>query len=172
MSADLIRAPRWPVQARVRVTVETSGAPGDMLEGTAENVSLEGALLCLPVELTKGAQIGVALEGERARPGVVVWSRTQGESGVLHGVQFHVPRERHAPHSRPLRRLRLRRWFRQLLLWLIGLVGMAIAAYALVWLIGVLQEYNPQFYEPKDMERQRYQQRQEQGQEPTRPDQQ
>lgn len=170
MSADLLRAPRWPLRARVTVTVETSGAAGDMLEGTAENVSLEGALLCLPVELSKGAKIGVALEGERVRPGVVAWSKTQGESGVLLGVQFHVPRERHALHSRPLRHLRLRRWFRRILLWLISLVGMAIAAYALVWLIGVLQVYNPQFYEPKDIERQRSQQP-EQGQKLRRPDQ-
>jgi hypothetical protein len=43
---------------------------------------------------------------------------------------------------------------------LISLAMLALAAYGLVWLIEEFRGYRPQYYEPKDIERQQYQQRQ------------
>ncbi len=36
---------------------------------------------------------------------------------------------------------------------LIGVACMALAAYGLVWLLDAMRQYNPKFYEPKDIER-------------------
>ena len=66
------------------------------------------------------------------------------------------PFERHAKASRPLVRLRCRLFFRRLLLGSIALGLMALAAAGLVWLLEAMHAYNPQYYEPKDVEREQY----------------
>jgi hypothetical protein len=40
---------------------------------------------------------------------------------------------------------------------LIGLLFIAVAAFAVNWLTDALRTYDPKYYEPKDLERQRYQ---------------
>jgi hypothetical protein len=64
--------------------------------------------------------------------------------------------ERRHRRSSPLRRLRRRQFFHRLGLALLGLVLIALASAGLVWLMDSFQNYNPKYYEPKDIERERY----------------
>jgi hypothetical protein len=138
------------------VTVQTPGEADVVLEGTAVNTSLEGTRLRLPTLVPEGTQVTVVLEGAKPRQGSVRWSHSHGEAGSLHGIRFQVPLERSGVHSRPLRWVILRRLLRRGLIALIGLAAIAIAAYAFLWLTKSLETYDPKFYEPKDLERQRY----------------
>jgi hypothetical protein len=42
------------------------------------------------------------------------------------------------------------------LILLVSAVSIAVAAYGLVWLIEAVRMYNPKYYEPKDIERERH----------------
>jgi cytochrome c-type biogenesis protein CcmE len=55
-----------------------------------------------------------------------------------------------------LRRLRRRRLSRRLLICLVGLCLIALTAAGLVWLLEGFRTYNPVYYEPKDVERERF----------------
>jgi hypothetical protein len=46
--------------------------------------------------------------------------------------------------------------FRRGLILLISAVSIAVAAYGLVWLIDAMRTYDPKYYEPKDLERERH----------------
>ena len=151
------RAPRWTTHTPAVVTVHTPGEADMILEGTAVNTSLEGTRLRLLTLVPEGSQVTVALEGAKPRQGNVRWSHPYGEGVALHGIRFQVPLERSGAHSRPLRRVLFRRLLRRGLIALIGLAAIAILAYGLLWLINSLQTYDPKFYEPKDLERERYQ---------------
>ena len=155
--SDGPHAARWPTRMEAVVTVVTPGEPSVVLKGTATKISADEAHLCLQETLPEAAQVSVVLEGTPARPGSVRWTWRQGEQGVLHGVQFHVPLERGRSHSRPLRRLRMRRLLRHAVIALLGLTGIAIAAYGVVWLIEGLRSYDPKYYEPKDIDREGHQ---------------
>lgn len=157
LPAERRRAPRWTTHTPGVVTVHTPGEPDMVLEGTAVNTSLEGTRLRVPALLPEGTQVTVALEGAEPRQGSVHWSHPHGEGGALHGIRFQVPLERSGVQSRPLRWVILRRLLRRGLIALIGLAGIAVAAYGLLWLINNLQTYDPRYYEPKDLERERYQ---------------
>ena len=61
--------------------------------------------------------------------------------------------------SGALRRLKRQRLARRLLIWLTALCLIALTAAGLVWLLETFRTYNPAYYEPKDMERERYQNR-------------
>jgi hypothetical protein len=54
----------------------------------------------------------------------------------------------------------LRRWklLRRGLIALIGLAVIAVAAYGFVWWIEQFRTYYPKYYEPKDIERQKFEQ--------------
>ena len=164
--ADLPRAPRWNVNLPAVVTMCEPGQESRVLTGVAVNGSLEGARLRLPTALPEGCVISVALEGGPSRLGNVRWVLAQSESEILHGVRFQVPLERHGVHSQPFWRLRSRKLIRRCLIVLIGLAVIAIAAYGLDWLVEQFKGYYPKYYEPKDIERQEYQQQQklEEGQ--------
>jgi hypothetical protein len=58
--------------------------------------------------------------------------------------------------SPPLRRLRRQRLFRRLLICLVALGLIAATASGLVWLLETFRTYDPNYYEPKDIERERY----------------
>jgi hypothetical protein len=60
---------------------------------------------------------------------------------------------------RPFRRLLWRQRLRRAGVVLVGLLAIAVASYALVWLLEAFRVYDPKYYEPKDMERQRFEQR-------------
>jgi hypothetical protein len=58
--------------------------------------------------------------------------------------------------SQVLRRLRRRRLSRRLLIYLVALCLIALTAAGLVWLLEGFRTYSPVYYEPKDIERERY----------------
>ena len=66
------------------------------------------------------------------------------------------PPQRSAVNSRSFKGLRRRRGFRRVLVGCIALGVIALAAAGLVWLMNAMRAYNPQYYEPKDLERERY----------------
>lgn len=156
--SDLPRGPRWHTDMPVIVTVYQPGGESTVLQGMAVNTSLEGARLRLSTALPEGSLVSVALEGSPSRLGSVRWALSKGESEILHGVRFQVPLERRGVYSRPLRRLRRRQCLRRGLIALIGLAVIAFAAYGVNWWIEQLRTYYPNYYEPKDIERQRYEQ--------------
>lgn len=58
--------------------------------------------------------------------------------------------------SRSLRRLRRQRLLHRVLICALAVGLIAAAAAGLVWLLENLRTYNPTYYEPKDIERERY----------------
>jgi len=151
-----VRPARWPIALAAEVAVQKEGRVDQTpIRGVAENVSLEGVRVRLPVSLQPGRQVSVRLEGESLRSGDVRWSRVAGESGVSHGVRYHAPLGHRARLlAKPFRRLRRQQGLRRFWGWMGGLLLIAAAAYGLVWLLGLMWAYNPSFYEPKDRERQ------------------
>jgi membrane-anchored protein YejM (alkaline phosphatase superfamily) len=71
-------------------------------------------------------------------------------------MELWVPLERGAMASHMLRRLRRRRLSRRLLIYLAALCLIALTAAGLVWLLEGFRTYSPVYYEPKDIERERY----------------
>jgi len=120
------------------------------------NASLAGVRLQLPIALEEDSQVSVALNDGPPRTGIVRWARSQGESGFLHGVRFMDAADERGTFSRPLRRLQVRTGLRRGLILLLGAAVLAIAAYGLVWLIEAMRTYDPKYYEPKDLERERH----------------
>jgi len=64
--------------------------------------------------------------------------------------------ERRAMAAKGLRSLRRRRLSRRLLIGFVGLCLIAAGAAGLVWLLETFRVYRPVYYEPKDVERERY----------------
>ncbi len=58
--------------------------------------------------------------------------------------------------AKGLRSLRRRRLSRRLLIGFVGLCLIAVCAAGLVWLLESFRVYSPVYYEPKDMDRERY----------------
>jgi hypothetical protein len=138
--------------------VHQPGRESTVLQGVAMNASLEGARLHLPTALPGGTVVSVTLEGGPSRPGSVRWTLPHGDSETLHGVRFQVPEERRARHMRVFRWLRRWKLLRGGLIALIGLAVIAVAAYGFVWWIEQFRTYSPKYYEPKDIERQKFEQ--------------
>ncbi len=138
------------------MTVTPPGQASVILKGLAVNASLAGVRLQLPIALEEDSPVSVALNEGPPRRGIVRWARAQGESGFLHGVQFDVPANRRGTISGPRPHLHLRMAFRRGLILLISAVSIAVAAYGLVWLIDAMRTYDPKYYEPKDLERERH----------------
>jgi hypothetical protein len=150
------RPPRWPMKIRASVTVERPGEGPVALSGMTENASLEGARLRLPNAVPEGSRVELTFEGGAVASGSVRWNRPDGEEDVVHGLRLDSPLKPPGLHSKPLRRLRRQRFLRRLLIGLIGLALIAAAAWGLVWMMDAFRAYNPQYYEPKDIDRQRY----------------
>lgn len=155
-ASDDVRPPRWRFRIATRVTIQPSGGTPETLDGETENASARGVRVRLPREVPVGSHLSLTLQGGAARGGVVRWTAPHETSGYLHGIEMDKPLERHAKASRPLARLRCRLFFRRLLLGSIALGLMALAAAGLVWLLEAMHAYNPQYYEPKDVDRERY----------------
>ncbi len=150
---DRLRPPRWSIGGRATVTPTGPGQGGSVVQGRIENASLKGIRVRLPVALKEGSHITVTLEGDASRRGTVRWQRPQGETGILHGIQFETPLKRGAAYARPFRQARMRQILRRCLILLIGTACMALVAYSLVSLLEAMRRYNPNYYEPKDIER-------------------
>lgn len=58
--------------------------------------------------------------------------------------------------SRALYRLRRQRFLRRILIAVLALALIALTASGLVWVLESFRTYTPTHYEPKDMERERY----------------
>jgi len=155
-ASDEVRPPRWRFRIATRVTIQQSGGTPETVDGETENTSAKGVRVRLPREVPVGSHLGLTLQGEAARGGVIRWIAPHETSGYLHGIEMDEPLEWHAKASRPLARLRCRLFFRRLLLGSIAFGLMALAAAGLVWLLEAMHVYNPQYYEPKDVERERY----------------
>ena len=151
-----LRTPRWRTNVPAVITIQAPGQEAVVLNGVAMNASLEGACLRLSTALSEGSLVGVAFEGGPSRLGSVRWVTPQKGSDILHGVRFQVSMERRGVHSRPDRRLWLRRVVRRGLIAVIGLAFIATAALAVNWLVEALRTYDPKYYEPKDLDRQAY----------------
>lgn len=154
--SDLPRAPRWNANTPVVVTVHQPGRESTVLRGIAVNASLEGARLRLPTALPEGSVVSVTLEDGLSRPGTVRWTLPHGDSEVLHGVRFQVPEGRRGRHVRAFRWLRRRKLLRRGLMALIGLAVIVVVAYGVNWWIDQFRTYYPKYYEPKDIERQKF----------------
>ena len=150
------RAPRWPMSVSAVVTVTPPGRERAVLTGVAENASLAGVRLQLPMALDVDSEVSVALNEGPPQTGIVRWARFQEGSGFLHGVQFIVPADRRGELSRPLRYLQARRALRRGLILLVSAASIAGAMYGLLWLIDAMRTYDPKYYEPKDLERERH----------------
>jgi hypothetical protein len=155
-ASDEPRPPRWPLRVRASVTVERPGEGPVSLSGMTENASLGGARLHLPEAVPQGSRVEVSFEGGVVASGSVRWNRPEGEQDVVHGLRLDSPLKPPGQHSKPLRRLRRRRFLRRLLIGLLGLALIAAATWGLVWMMDAFRAYNPQYYEPKDIDRQRY----------------
>jgi len=151
------RAPRWPMSVSAVVTVTPSGRERAVLTGVAENASLDGVRLKLPIALDVDSEVSVALNEGSPQTGIVRWARFEEGSGFLHGVQFIVPADRRGAFSRPLLYLQARRALRRGLVLLVSAASIAVAMYGLLWLIDAMRTYDPKYYEPKDLERERHQ---------------
>ncbi len=138
------------------MTVTLPGQASVILRGLAVNASLAGVRLQLPIALEENSQVSVALNEGPPRKGIVRWARSQGESGFLHGVRFDAPANRQGTISGPRRHLHVRMVLRRSLILLISAALIAAAAYGLVWLIEAVRTYDPKYYEPKDLERERH----------------
>lgn len=155
-----LRPSRWPLRLSVDVRTPGPEGPDLLLRGRTANVSLEGIQLRLPASLPPGTPVGIQLEeGEPPRLGRVRWSGEPAPNpGTAHGVQFDEPAGRRLRPGRPYRRLLWRQRLRRAGLALLGLLLIAAASYALVWLLEAFRVYDPKYYEPKDMERQHFEQ--------------
>jgi hypothetical protein len=103
--------------------------------------------------------------------GTIRWTMARDNSQILHGVRFRIPLERRGVHSRPFRRLQWRHLVRRGFIALVGLAAIAIAAFGFNWWVEQSKMYHPKYYEPKDIERQGYEegQRLEQQKRPSVP---
>lgn len=138
------------------MTVTPPGQASVILRGLAVNASLAGVRLQLPIALEEDSRVSVALNEGPPRKGIVRWARFQGESGFLHGVRFDAPAMWQGAISGPRRHLHVRMVLRRSLILLISAASIAAAAYGLVWLIEAVRTYDPMYYEPKDLERERH----------------
>jgi hypothetical protein len=154
---DRPRPPRWNAGGRATLTLCGPGQAGSVIQGTVENASLMGMRVRLPVALEEGSEVIVAPEREAPHRGTVRWRRPKEEGGILHGIQFNIPVKQHTAYAKSLRRARIRQALRRSLMILIGVLLMAVAAYGLVWLLEAMRQYDPKYYEPKDIERYQYQ---------------
>jgi hypothetical protein len=153
--SDQVRPPRWRFGVAIRITIQPLNGMTQTVDGETENASARGMRVRLPLAVPVGTRLSLTLL-KSAHEGVVRWNAPHETSGYLHGIELDKALDRHAKASRPLARLRRRLFFRRLLLRSIVLGLIAIAAAGLVWLLESMRTYDPQYYEPKDIERERY----------------
>ena len=155
-ASDEVRPPRWRFRIATRVRIQQSAGTPETVDGETENASARGVRLHLSREVPVGSHLSLTQQGGAARGGMVRWTAPHETSGYLHGIEMDEPLEWHAKALRPLARLRCRLFFRHLLLGSIAFGLMALAAAGVVWMLEAMRAYNPQYYEPKDVERERY----------------
>jgi hypothetical protein len=151
---------RWSTNAEAAVTLYQEDGTTQSFAGRVENASAGGVGIVLPVTLPEASVLSVEIPGIPSRLGRVRWLKEAGARGTLHGIEFESASEIPTFINRPSLAKRARRLRRRVFVGMISLALLALAAYGLVWLIEEFRSYRPQYYEPKDIERQQYQQRQ------------
>jgi hypothetical protein len=150
------RAPRWEFRSATKATIRPSGRSPITLIGEIENLSSDGVCVRLPAEAPVGSQVRLTVDGAAARSGTVRWAKSQEGSWFSHGVEFDAPVTQRGTVSLQVRRVRRRQRLRRALIWLVALGLIALSAAGLVWVMEALRNYRPQYYEPKDIERERH----------------
>jgi len=158
--SDHLRPLRWTMASEAAVTLYREDGSTSSFAGRVENASSGGMGILLPTELPEGSILNVEIPDIPSRLGRVRWVKAGGPEGTLHGLEFESTPESPALAYRPSLARRARRIRRRVFVGLISLAMLALAAYGLVWLIEEFRGYRPQYYEPKDVERQQFQQRQ------------
>jgi hypothetical protein len=160
---DGARPQRWPLRIGARVTIQQAEGGPLTVDGETENVSAIGVCVRLPMGVPVGSRVSLVLKGGTKQKGSICWSTMLGDSLYSHGIELDRPLERHASAPRALVRFRRRRFLRRLVLGCITLGAIALAAAGLVWLMEAMRSYSPQYYEPKDIERERYETQRQPG---------
>ena len=155
-STDHVREPRYELRVEANVTIYPPDGSPVSLSGETENVSSRGVAVRLPTAIPVGNRVRLALRGSGPRWGTIRWVEPREKSWCSLGVEFEAPLERYAPAPMSIQRQHRRRRVRRLLVWMIGLSIIAAASAVLVWMMDALRNYRPQHYEPRDVERQRY----------------
>ena len=151
-----VRAPRWEFRSATKVTICHPGQPPITLAGEIENLSTDGVCVRLPAEAPAGSPVRLTVDGAVARSGTVRWAKPHEGSWFSHGVEFDAPVGRRRMVGPQVRRFRRRQRVRRALIWLVALGLIALTAAGLVWVMEALRNYRPQYYEPKDIERERH----------------
>jgi len=158
--SDHLRPLRWSLATEAAVTLYRGDGTTSSFAGRVENASSGGMGLLLPMTLPEGSVLNVEIPDMPSRLGKVRWVKAGGSEGTLHGLEFESAAEAPALAYRPSLARRARRIRRRVFVGIISLAMLALAAYGLVWLIEEFRGYRPQYYEPKDIERQQFQKRQ------------
>jgi PilZ domain len=158
--SDHLRPLRWSIAAEATVTLYREDGSTSSFLGRVENASSGGMGVLLPMTLPEGSVLNVEIPDMPSRLGTVRWVKAGESEGTLHGLEFESAAEAAAPAYRPSLAKRARRIRRRVFVGVISLALLALAAYGLVWLIEEFRAYRPRYYEPKDIERQQFQQRQ------------
>lgn len=151
-----VRARRWEFRSVTKATIRQPGKPPITLTGETENRSADGVCVRLPAEAPVGCRVQVTVDGGEIRSGTVRWVKPQEGAWFSHGVGFGAPAGRHGGGSPQVRRFRRRQRVRRTVFWLVALGLIALTTAGLVWLMEGLRNYQPQYYEPKDIERERH----------------
>jgi hypothetical protein len=85
------RSPRWPISLDAVITLTPPARERDV-RGVAENASLDGVRLQLPIALDVDSEVSVALNEGLPQTGIVRWARFEEGSGFLHGSSSLSPR--------------------------------------------------------------------------------
>lgn len=166
--SDDLRPVRWSLKAEAAVTLFQPDGTTRSFVGQVENASTSGVGVVLPTTLPEASLLNIDIPSLPSRLGRVRWVKEASAGGTLHGIEFDSPSEISSLVYRRSLTKRARRMRRRVFVGLISLAMLALAAYGLVWLIDEFRSYRPQYYEPKDIERQQHQQRKA-GEAPTPP---
>lgn len=155
-SIDHARESRHELRVTANVTIHPTGGRPVAVSGETENVSSWGVAVRLPIAIPVGDRVRLVLQGSRPRWGRIRWVEAREKSWCSHGVEFEAPLERYGPAPMAIQRQHRRRTVRRLLIWVIGLGIIAATTAVLVWMMDAFRNYRPQYYEPRDIERERH----------------
>ena len=158
-AADRSRAPRWHFHGFVTVKVAQQGRPL-VLSGETENIGFFGVRVRIPQAVPVATKVQVSIDGQLEQEGVIRWCKPHAVTGYWHGIELRSRFRGTRGLTRPYLMMRVRVWWRRLVFAAFALLIMAAASAALVYVLEIFHRYNPQFYEPKDIERQLYQEQQ------------
>jgi hypothetical protein len=150
-SLDLVRNPSVSLRALPHQILPV-GTPGPASSCPPIGYR-DGVCVRLPAEAPVGCRVQVTVGGAEIRSGTVRWVKPQEGAWFSHGVGFDTPPGRRGMVSPQVHRFRRRQRVRRTLFWFVALGVIALTAAGLVWVMEGLRNYQPRYYEPKDIER-------------------